>query len=85
MVHERSTTWPADGCAILAMDYFHERIVVQGEWRLSSLALVTGSSTLSRLMIAVTHSGRQHRSRPQYEWDTALPSGSPQGYSMPKC
>ena len=48
---------------------------------LSSLAIVTGSSTLPQSMIAVTYR-RQQWSRPQCRWDTALPSGSPHGYIM---
>ena len=54
----------ADGTLCGAMDYLYESIVVSGEGRLRSLALVASSPTLYRLMIAVTHSGRQQRSRP---------------------
>ena len=56
----------------------------QGERCLGSPVIVTGSSTLPQSVIAVPYNGRLSSSLPPCRWDTALLSGCPHGFSMPK-
>ena len=61
-VHPRARECETDSATVQGHSEHSSRVShanTQGEWCLSSPAIVTGSSTLSQSMIAVTYNGRQ--------------------------